>query len=421
MSKVVDIAMKLRTWKYYINQGLKGIFKNGLMSFASIVIVSACIFIVILSLCIITNVNYILNQIESEIGITFFLGEKPSQEEVDALIVSLENMPEVSSVTFKSADEALEDAKEMYNSDLLEGLKDDNPLPRSLEIKLKDIKYQKNFIKKAEQLQWDFEEQILGIDKEDTPDTNSAEEQTVPEPLTESNTQAAAENSAGIFSDIVYADVVTTNTQTTQAATVNSSAKDSEAADPANQAKSAEPTPEVITQPQTQPVNTGEPVLGDADYQFKGIELINHAQQLTETLITIDTAFKLVSVVLIAILSIVSIGIIMNTIKLTVFIRKNEINIMKYVGATDWFIRWPFIIEGVIIGIVGAIIPSILCTLGYIKLYGFFNSDYAVLKGIAQLKPAMDIFTVIIPIALIVGMLIGAVGSISSIRKHLNV
>lgn len=90
--------MKLRTWKYYINQGLKGIFKNGLMSFASIVIVSACIFIVILSLCIITNVNYILNQIESEIGITLFLGEKPTQEEVDALIVQLENMPEVLSL-----------------------------------------------------------------------------------------------------------------------------------------------------------------------------------------------------------------------------------------------------------------------------------------------------------------------------------
>lgn len=413
--------MKLRTWKYYINQGLKGIFKNGLMSFASIVIVSACIFIVILSLCIITNVNYILNQIESEIGITLFLGEKPTQEEVDALIVQLENMPEVSTVTFKSADEALEDAKEMYTSDLLEGLKDDNPLPRSLEIKLKDIKYQKNFIKKAEQLQWDFEEQILGIEKADTPAADTAEEQTVSQPVTEAPTQAAAENSAGIFSNVVYADEPTTNMQTTQAASINTSAKDSEAADPANQAKSAEPTPEVITQPQSASVNTGEPELGDADYQFNGIELISHAQQLTETLITIDTAFKLVSVVLIAILSIVSIGIIMNTIKLTVFIRKNEINIMKYVGATDWFIRWPFIIEGVIIGIIGAIIPSILCTFGYIKLYGFFNSDYAVLRGIAQLKPAMDIFTVIIPIALIVGMLIGAIGSISSIRKHLNV
>ena len=102
MKKGVDIAMKLRTWKYYINQGLRGIFKNGLMSFASITIVSACIFVVILSLCIITNVDYMLTQIESDIGVTLFLGEKPTQEDVDGLIGQLKNMPEVREVKFKS-------------------------------------------------------------------------------------------------------------------------------------------------------------------------------------------------------------------------------------------------------------------------------------------------------------------------------
>lgn len=418
MSKVVDTAMKLRTWKYYINQGLRGIFKNGLMSFASIVIVSACIFIVILSLCIITNVDYILTQIESDIGVTLFLGEKPNEEDVNALISQIENMPEVSSVTFKSSDDALEDAKRMYSTDLLDGLREDNPLPRSLEIKLKDIKYQKSFIQKAEQLQWDFEEQILGISQADTPDTDNAQEQPNAQTQTNAEAQQTTRNNAGLFTDIAYAEPVSTAPATQ--AVINSSAKDSQAADPANQAKTAEPTPEVISQPETA-ADTGEATLGDADYQFQGIELISHAQQLTDTLITIDTAFKLVSVVLVAILSIVSIGIIMNTIKLTVFIRKNEINIMKYVGATDWFIRWPFIIEGVIIGLIGAIIPSVLCTLGYIKLYNFFNSEYTILKVVGQLKPAMDIFTVIIPVALIVGMLIGAIGSISSIRKHLNV
>lgn len=415
--------MKLRTWKYYINQGLRGIFKNGLMSFASIIIVSACIFVVILSLCIITNVDYILNQIESDIGVTLFLGEKPNQEDVNALIAQIENMPEVNKVTFKSADDALEDAKRIYSTDLLDGLKEDNPLPRSLEIKLKDIKYQKGFIAKIEQLQWDFEEQLLGIQQSDTPATDIAQEQPNAQTNTEAATQQTTQKTAGLFTDIVYAEPATSAPAaqaTAQPATVNSNAKDSQAADPANQAKSAEPTPEVISQPTTA-ADTNEPTLGDADYQFQGIELISHAQQMTETLITIDTAFKLVSVVLIAILSIVSIGIIMNTIKLTVFIRKNEINIMKYVGATDWFIRWPFIIEGIIIGLIGAIIPSIICSLGYIKLYNFFNSDYAILRNIAQLKPAMDIFTIIIPIALLVGMLIGAVGSVSSIRKHLNV
>ena len=363
--------MKLRTWKYYINQGLRGIFKNGLMSFASITIVSACIFVVILSLCIITNVDYMLTQIESDIGVTLFLGEKPTQEDVDGLIGQLKNMPEVREVKFKSADEALEDAKKIYSTDLLNGLKDDNPLPRSIEIRLKDIKYQKSFISKAEQLQIDFEKQLTGQKTDTASQTTEA--------ATQATTQAS-QKTAGLFSDIAYAD-------TTQA----------------------------------QATKTGTPQIGDANYKYQGIELISHAHQLTETLITIDTAFKFISVVLVAILSIVSIGIIMNTIKLTVYIRKNEINIMKYVGATDWFIRWPFIIEGLIIGIIGAIIPSVICTLGYIKLFNFFNSDYAVLRNIAQLKPAGDIFTVIIPVAILIGMLIGAIGSISSIRKHLNV
>ena len=369
------------------------------MSFASIVIVSACIFIVILSLCIITNVDYMLTQIESEIGVTLFLGEKPTQEDVDSLMVELKNMPEVSSVTFKSADEALEDAKEMYTPELLEGLQDDNPLPRSIEVRLKNITYQKSFIQKAEQLQIDFEEQVMGITEADTPADESAQEQSAVSNSTENATENTSQSSAGLFTDIVYAE---TTVAATQASTVSATQAATEAAQ------------ESVTP-------AGTPQIGDEDYEYQGIELISHAQQITDTLITIDTAFKLVSAILVAILSIVSIGIIMNTIKLTVFIRKTEIGIMKYVGATDWFIRWPFIIEGVIIGLIGAIIPSVICTLGYIKLYDFFNTDYSILKSIAQLKPAMDIFTVIIPIALLVGMLIGAIGSISSIRKHLNV
>lgn len=400
------MTMKLRTWKYFINQGLRGIFKNGLMSFASIVIVSACIFIVILSLCIITNVEYMLTQIESEIGVTLFLGEKPTQEDVDALLVELKNMPEVSTVTFKSADEALEDAKDMYTPELLDGLKDDNPLPRSIEVRLKNITYQNSFLSKAEQLQIDFEKQIMGIAEADTPAAESAEEQSranTPETVTENTTQ----NSAGLFTDIVYAETTAAQTQAVTESAAQSAAE--AAAQPATETAAASEAP------------SGTPQIGDSDYEYQGIELISHAQQITDTLITIDTAFKFVSAILVAILSIVSIGIIMNTIKLTVFIRKTEIGIMKYVGATDWFIRWPFIIEGVIIGLIGAIIPSVICTIGYIKLYSFFNTDYSILKSIAQLKPALDIFTVIIPIALIVGMLIGAVGSISSIRKHLNV
>ena len=135
----------------------------------------------------------------------------------------------------------------------------------------------------------------------------------------------------------------------------------------------------------------------------------------------IDAIFKIVSVVIIAILAIISIGIIMNTIKLTVIIRKNEIGIMKYVGATDWFIRWPFIVEGVIIGLIGAAIPSVISWLSYDRIVDYFNTHISVLNTLVSLKSGSEIFIVTIPVALLVGALLGAVGSITSVRKHLRV
>jgi cell division transport system permease protein len=110
----------------------------------------------------------------------------------------------------------------------------------------------------------------------------------------------------------------------------------------------------------------------------------------------------------------------MNTIKLTVFIRKSEINIMKYVGATDWFIRWPFVIEGIVIGLIGAVIPCVVCWLGYDGMISYISS-YDFLSSIAQLKSASDIFFTIAPIALVIGVLLGVIGSISSLERHLNV
>ncbi len=441
--------MKLRTWKYFIDQGFRGIFKNRLMSLASIVIVSACIFVVILSLCIIANVNNVLDQIENNIGVTVYLGDLPTDEEVQELEERIKQMPHVAVVEYTSADEALESAKTMWDSELLDGLEDDNPFPRSLDIKLTAIRYQKEFIKQIEQLQWDYEQELIAkgaLERAQTERTTEATTQAATQPASQAVTQAAtqpasqaatqaatqpatqAQKTAMIFdpfAEEVHAETQTQPvsqavTQTTTSAPVVN--KDAQAPAGVDQAANAKPTPSIKSEAVTE-VNTVDTASkpGDADYEFKGIESIRHAQQVTETLITIDAIFKVVAVVLIAILCIVAIGIITNTIKLTVYVRKNEINIMKYVGATDWFIRWPFIIEGLIIGLIGAAIPSVLCFFGYYKLYGFFTSQYSALRSIIELRTAEDLFIVIIPVSLLVGMLIGAVGSISSIRKHLNV
>lgn len=400
--------MKLRTWKYYISQGFRGVFKNGLMSVASIIIVSACVFTVILSLSIMVNVDYVLNQIESNVGVTVFLGNKPTDAQVKVLQKKIEEMPNVTKVTYVSQQGALEKAKKMWDTDTLDGLKEDNPFPRSLDVQVSGISHQKDVIARITKLQQEFENQIV-----------NGEVETVAETTTIDPAQAAK---AAVNNAVKEAGSQPTTTKTALLDKLTGTVEVQAEGTSATPVTEGLPTPATIQQENNEPVTVNNaPKIGDADYEYQGIESIRHAQQLTDTLMAIDAIFKIVSVVIIAILAIISIGIIMNTIKLTVFIRKNEIGIMKYVGATDWFIRWPFIVEGVIIGLIGAAIPSIISWLSYDRIVDYFNTHISVLNTLVALKSGGEIFIVTIPVALLVGALLGAVGSITSVRKHLRV
>lgn len=406
--RVVDITMKLRTWKYYISQGFRGVFKNGLMSAASIIIVSACVFTVILSLSIMVNVDYVLSQIESNVGVTVFLGNKPTDAQVKVLQKKIEEMPNVTKVTYISQQGALEKAKKMWDTDTLDGLKEDNPFPRSLDVQVSGISHQKDVIARITKLQQEFENQIV-----------NGEVETVAETTTIDPAQAAK---AAVNNAVKEADSQPTTTKTALLDKLTGTVEVQAEGTSATPVTEGLPTPATIQQENNEPVTVNNaPKIGDADYEYQGIESIRHAQQLTDTLMAIDAIFKIVSVVIIAILAIISIGIIMNTIKLTVFIRKNEIGIMKYVGATDWFIRWPFIVEGVIIGLIGAAIPSVISWLSYDRIVDYFNTHISVLNTLVSLKSGSEIFIVTIPVALLVGALLGAVGSITSVRKHLRV
>lgn len=406
--RVVDITMKLRTWKYYISQGFRGVFKNGLMSAASIIIVSACVFTVILSLSIMVNVDYVLSQIESNVGVTVFLGNKPTDAQVKVLQKKIEEMPNVTKVTYISQQGALEKAKKMWDTDTLDGLKEDNPFPRSLDVQVSGISHQKDVIARITKLQQEFENQIV-----------NGEVETVAETTTIDPAQAAK---AAVNNAVKEAGSQPTTTKTALLDKLTGTVDVQAEGTSATPVTEGLPTPATIQQENNEPVTVNNaPKIGDADYEYQGIESIRHAQQLTDTLMAIDAIFKIVSVVIIAILAIISIGIIMNTIKLTVFIRKNEIGIMKYVGATDWFIRWPFIVEGVIIGLIGAAIPSVISWLSYDRIVDYFNTHISVLNTLMSLKSGSEIFVVTIPVALLVGALLGAVGSITSVRKHLRV
>ena len=94
---------------------------------------------------------------------------------------------------------------------------------------------------------------------------------------------------------------------------------------------------------------------------------------------------------------------------------------MKYVGATDWFIRWPFVIEGIIIGIVGAAIPIIIAWPLYNKLVDVIYAQIPMVQNLVSFKFGIDIFSVLLPFALLFGALLGVIGSTISLRKHLNV
>lgn len=151
-----------------------------------------------------------------------------------------------------------------------------------------------------------------------------------------------------------------------------------------------------------------------------GIDNIRHGQTETELIMKANRVFNIASVLVMLILGVISVMIIMNTIRISVVNRRVEINIMKYVGATDWFIRWPFIIEGVIIGMVGAVIPLLLGMPLYAKIISSLYSYFPVIKMI-QFRLMGDVFAFLFPAAMCFGIALGVIGSVTSIRKHLRV
>jgi len=150
-----------------------------------------------------------------------------------------------------------------------------------------------------------------------------------------------------------------------------------------------------------------------------GITSIQQSADIAGALVTMRYVVQLISAVLVFVLGLISITIIINTIRITVNSRKTEINIMKYVGATDWFIRWPFVLEGVIIGLIGGAIPAGLVWFGYSSLIEAVSGIPEL--GFIEFLQEEAIFIYVLPNALILGGVIGLIGSAVSVRKHLKV
>lgn len=382
------MTVKIRSVKYHLKQGAKSVLKNGLMSFASIASVSACAFILIISLCLAINLDSALEKIEESMGISLYLGEEVSDDESKELLKMLEKVPNVSNIDYMSKEDALDWAKEEWGDEqvILSGLEDDNPFPRSFELTISGAKYQKQVIADIEKIQNDFEKNLVEKRQKDKEELKEVLESPVVANIIEEQSK----------------------NQTSAKTTENSSA----------QTTSTETTSTFESQSL---IETEDTSIGSKGYEYIGIEKIKHSQKQSDILLATNNVIRIISIIMILILGIISITIIINTIKLTVFVRKNEINIMKYVGATDWFIRWPFVVEGIIIGLIGSLIPLLICMSFYNKVNELIYTNVPIVESYIQFRSAFEMFLIIAPSTLLLGSLLGIIGSVSSIKKHLNV
>ena len=302
------MTMRPSTIRYFLKEGFSGLKKNLLMTVASIIAVAACISIMSFSYCVVSNLQYMLDQMEDSIGISVFLKGDLTSEDIENMKTTISGLDHVTNVTYISPADALDQLKEQWGADedIFIGLDDtNNPLSHSFQVELDQIESQ----------------------------------------------------------DAVLAEL----------------------------------------------------------QKIEGVDKVEYGQSLSEMLMSVSNVFQVAGILVMLVLGVISVMIIINTIRISVMNRRVEINIMKYVGATDWFIRWPFIIEGIIIGLIGAILPMLVGMPMYGKTVSLFYNHIPFVENFVRFRVVGDVFSFVLHAALFFGILLGVVGSVTSIRKHLQV
>lgn len=149
------------------------------------------------------------------------------------------------------------------------------------------------------------------------------------------------------------------------------------------------------------------------------VSVVRYGEGMVEKLVSAFDSIKNVTYGVVIALIIVTVFLIVNTIKLTISARKREIGIMRLVGASNFTIKTPFIIEGMILGILGSIVPIIFTTYGYMAFYKHFDG-YLFSKLIVLIKPEPFIYTTSLMV-IIIGILVGMIGSASAVKKYLKI
>jgi len=309
IAKRVIIAMRINTFFYSIQQGIKNIFRNSMFSLASVATMAACIFMFGIFYILVANVNAMAQDAEESVAITVFFDEGISDSRIKDIGEDIKKRTEVKEIVFVSAEEAWESFKDVYfegNEEYADGFSD-NPLANSAnyEVYLKDISKQSGLVT-----------YLSSID---------------------------------------------------------------------------------------------------------GVREVKQSQSVAETLTEFNKILSIVSGGIILILLCVAIFLINNTITVGIAVRKEEIAIMKLIGATDFLVRAPFIVEGIVIGLVGATIPLALLFVMYDNMMVYVANKFAFVGPLLEFVSAEMIFQGLVPIALALGVGIGFLGSIWTIRKHLKV
>lgn len=152
-----------------------------------------------------------------------------------------------------------------------------------------------------------------------------------------------------------------------------------------------------------------------------GVREIKHSVEVAKNLSSVSSLVGIASVVLILVLLMVSVFLIYSTIATGIAVRKPEIALMRLMGASDYFIWSPFIVEGVVIGIFGAVLPLILLSILYGRIISYVADHFAIFaRGLSFLTTG-QVFAVLVPVSLLTGVGIGLVGSFINVRKNMNI
>jgi cell division transport system permease protein len=155
--------------------------------------------------------------------------------------------------------------------------------------------------------------------------------------------------------------------------------------------------------------------------ELHGVRKVLSSTVTADGISALNSVVSYASIGIIVILLLVSVFLISNTITIGITVRKEEIAIMKLIGATNYFVRAPFIVEGIVIGLVGSLIPLVLVYYMYDNIVQYIIGRYTVVQSLFEFVPIRELFSVLVPVSAGIGIGLGLIGSILTTRKHLRV